>query len=88
MRLRSWDTCMASLYTLEASGHNPRTQKAARLKNRVGHKFAYFIRNNDGRISCCGCGRCIKSCPSSVDIRKIVKDALAQAAQAKEKANG
>ena len=88
VRLRSWDTCMASLYTLEASGHNPRTQKAARLKNRVGHKFAYFIRNNDGRISCCGCGRCIKSCPSSVDIRKIVKDALAQAPQAKEKANG
>ena len=88
VRLRSWDTCMASLYTLEASGHNPRTQKAARLKNRVGHKFAYFIRNNDGQISCCGCGRCIRSCPSSVDIRQIVKDALAQTATVKEKANG
>lgn len=88
VRMRSWDTCMASLYTLEASGHNPRTQKAARLKNRVGHKFAYFIRNNDGQISCCGCGRCIKSCPSSVDIRRIVKDALASAGKAKEKANG
>lgn len=88
VRLRSWDTCMASLYTLEASGHNPRTQKAARLKNRVGHKFAYFIRNNDGRISCCGCGRCIKSCPSSVDIRKIVKDALIEASNVKENANG
>jgi ferredoxin len=92
VRLRSWDTCMASLYTMEASGHNPRTQKAARLKNRVGHKFAYFLRNNDGQISCCGCGRCIKSCPSSVDIRQIVKDALAHTAaeggKAKEKANG
>ena len=85
VRLRSWDTCMASLYTLEASGHNPRTQKAARLRNRVGHKFAYFLRNNDGVISCCGCGRCIKSCPSSVDIRQIVLNALAQT---KEKANG
>jgi len=80
VRLRSWDTCMASLYTLEASGHNPRSLKAARLRNRVGHKFAYFLRNNDGQISCCGCGRCIKSCPSSVDIRQIVKDALVQAA--------
>jgi len=80
VRLRSWDTCMAALYTLEASGHNPRTLKAARLRNRVGHKFAYFLRNNDGQISCCGCGRCIKSCPSSVDIRQIVKDALVQAA--------
>lgn len=88
VRLRSWDTCMASLYTLEASGHNPRMQKAARLKNRVGHKFAYFLRNNDGQISCCGCGRCIKSCPSSVDIRRIVKNALAQGANVKEKADG
>ncbi len=88
VRMRSWDTCMASLYTLEASGHNPRMQKAARLRNRVGHKFAYFIRNNDGRISCCGCGRCIKSCPSSVDIRQIVKGALARTSKAKEKANG
>lgn len=88
VRLRSWDTCMASLYTLEASGHNPRAQKDARLKNRIGHKFAYFPRNNDGRISCCGCGRCIKSCPSSVDIRQIVKDALAKGGIAKEKADG
>lgn len=89
VRLRSWDTCMSSLYTLEASGHNPRSQKAVRMRNRVGHKFAYFIRNNDGQISCCGCGRCIKSCPSSVDIRRIVTDALAQdAARAEEKANG
>lgn len=92
VRLRSWDTCMSSLYTLEASGHNPRTQKAMRLKNRIGHKFAYFLRNNDGQISCCGCGRCIRSCPSSVDIRQIVKDALAhttgQGGKAKEKANG
>jgi len=80
VRLRSWDTCMAALYTLEASGHNPRSLKAARMRNRVGHKFAYFLRNNDGQISCCGCGRCIKSCPSSVDIRQIVKDALVQAA--------
>jgi len=78
VRLRAWDTCMSALYTLEASGHNPRTDKAARLKNRVGHKFSYFADNNDGCISCCGCGRCIKSCPSSVDIRKIVLAALAQ----------
>lgn len=85
VRLRSWDTCMASLYTLEASGHNPRSQKAARLRNRVGHKFAYFLRNNDGIISCCGCGRCIKSCPSSVDIRRIVLNALETI---KEKADG
>ena len=88
VRLRSWDTCMAALYTLEASGHNPRAQKAARLRNRVGHKFSYFLKNNDGRISCCGCGRCIKSCPSSVDIRRIVLDAIRGKGSVKEAANG
>lgn len=88
VRLRSWDTCMAALYTLEASGHNPRGQKAARLRNRVGHKFSYFLKNNNGRISCQGCGRCIKSCPSSVDIRRIVLDAMQKGCAVKEAANG
>lgn len=78
-RIRSWDNCMSPLFTLEASGHNPRGGKAARLKNRVGHKFSYYPSLHGGRFSCCGCGRCIKSCPSSVDIRKIVIDAMKEA---------
>ena len=77
VRLRSWDTCMSPLFTLEASGHNPRTGKAQRLRNRVGHKFSYYPSLHGGRFSCCGCGRCIKSCPSSIDIRRIVQNAMA-----------
>jgi ferredoxin len=76
VRLRSWDACMLPLFTQEASGHNPRPDKAARLKNRVGHKFSYYPALHDARIACVGCGRCIKSCPSGVDIRRIVTDAL------------
>lgn len=86
-RLRSWDNCMSPLFTLEASGHNPRTAKSARLKNRVGHKFSYYPSLHDGRFSCCGCGRCIKSCPSSIDIRRIVQNAIASA-HVKENTNG
>lgn len=78
VRLRSWDTCMSSLFTLEASGHNPRHSKADRLRNRVGHKFSYYPNIHGGRFSCVGCGRCIKSCPSMVDIRQIVLDAISQ----------
>ena len=74
VRLRNWDTCMSPLFTIEASGHNPRTTKAIRLKNRVGHKFSYYPRLNK-LIACVGCGRCIKSCPSGVDIRCIVANA-------------
>jgi heterodisulfide reductase subunit C len=80
VRLRTWDNCMSHLFTMEASGHNPRPTKAHRLKNRVGHKFSYYPDIHDGNIACCGCGRCIKSCPSSVDIRQIVLQAMAAGA--------
>ncbi|HDQ40112.1 MAG TPA: hydrogenase [Desulfonatronum sp.] len=84
-RVRSWDNCMSSQFTFEASGHNPRPTKAHRLKNRVGHKFSYYPALHDGLISCCGCGRCIKSCPVSVDIREIVVRAMGHALPAKDK---
>jgi hypothetical protein len=78
-RLRTWDTCMSALYTLEGSGHNPRVTRAHRLRNRVGHKFSYHPREFGGEFSCTGCGRCIKMCPVSVDIRAVVLDVIAKA---------
>lgn len=75
VRIRTWDNCMAYNFTLEGSGHNPRTTKAHRLKNRIGHKFSYYPDLHEGSIACCGCGRCIKQCPAGVDIRAIVKAA-------------
>ncbi len=74
-RLRTWDNCMSRQFTQEASGHNPRSEKAYRLKNRVGHKFCYFPELHKGHIACVGCGRCIKSCPVSLDIRQVVTSA-------------
>jgi ferredoxin len=71
-RIRSWDSCMFFHFTLEASGHNPRAMKHQRLKNRVGHKFSYYPQKYRGIIACCGCGRCIRFCPASVDISEIV----------------
>jgi ferredoxin len=71
-RLRSWDSCMFFQYTLEASGHNPRPTRLDRYRNRVGHKFSYFPEKYDGQFSCTGCGRCVRSCPVSIDIRRAV----------------
>ena len=71
-RLRSWDTCMSSLFTREASGHNPRTAKALRMRNRVLHKFSYYPTVWNGAFSCSGCGRCVVNCPVQLDIRQIV----------------
>ena len=72
-RLRSWDSCMFYQYTSEASGHNPRSTRLERYRNRVGHKFSYIPEKYGDLIGCCGCGRCIRSCPVSIDIRKVVE---------------
>ncbi len=75
-RMRTWDTCMASHFTREASGHNPRTAKALRMRNRITHKFSYYPQVWNNQYSCNGCGRCISQCPVHLDIRSIVLAAL------------
>ncbi|MDP4126194.1 MAG: 4Fe-4S dicluster domain-containing protein [Bacillota bacterium] len=70
-RVRTWDSCMAPLFTLHGSGHNPRNNQNARWRQRLMHKFNYFVHNN-GDMACVGCGRCIKSCPVNLDIRQAI----------------
>lgn len=83
-RLRSWDNCMSSRYTREASGHNPRPAKHERMRNRVSHKFWTFF-DNWGNFLCSGCGRCITNCPVHLDIRAITLAAIETAAKEQEK---
>jgi len=71
VRLRYWDSCMFPLFTLHASGHNPRGQKMQRVRNRFMHKFKYFP-DRFGPVSCVGCGRCVKDCPVNIDIREVI----------------
>lgn len=72
-RVRSWDSCMYWLFTQETSGHNPRTSQKQRWRQRLMHKFKYFV-DNFNAIACVGCGRCVMYCPVNIDIRKIVTD--------------
>jgi len=74
-RRRVWDSCMFTDFTLEASGHNPRTNVFQRLRQKVCHKYSYSPRKYDV-ISCVGCGRCVRSCPVNIDIYSIVSSAL------------
>jgi sulfhydrogenase subunit beta (sulfur reductase) len=69
-RARIWDTCQFPLFTLETSGHNPRTNKIPRARQRIYHKFNYYPKNYN-LIGCVGCGRCILYCPVSNDVREI-----------------
>jgi formate hydrogenlyase subunit 6/NADH:ubiquinone oxidoreductase subunit I len=68
-RKRSWDSCGFSLFTLHASGHNPRKDQGSRWRQRVMHKFAYMPERGQG-IGCVGCGRCGRACAVDMDLKE------------------
>jgi len=72
-RVRTWDCCAYPLFTLHASGHNPRPTPKERWRQRIMHKFRYAVENFD-RLFCVGCGRCILNCPVSMDLRTVFKE--------------
>jgi sulfhydrogenase subunit beta (sulfur reductase) len=76
-RVRNWDTCMFRVYSQEASGHNPRPTKTERTRQRIMHKYAYWL-DLVNEIGCTGCGRCVRYCPVDLDIRAIIRSAQAQ----------
>ncbi len=73
-KYRCWDSCMFSDYTRMAGGANPRPSKKERLRNRYMHKLSYF-NERYGQTLCVGCGRCIESCPSHLDISEFIEKA-------------
>jgi len=72
-RVRNWDACMFPIFTLHGSGHNPRPTGKERFRQRVMHKFKYFV-DNFNAMACVGCGRCIKNCPVNLDIRNVLAE--------------
>jgi ferredoxin len=71
LRLRNWDSCMFTLFTLHGSGHNPRSQKLQRVRQRFMHKLKYFPDKYHKGVACVGCGRCVQQCPVNIDIRQV-----------------
>ena len=72
-RVRTWDCCAYPLFTLHASGHNPRPTPRERWRQRIMHKFRYAV-ENFGIPFCVGCGRCVRNCPVSMDLRTTLKE--------------
>ena len=71
VRMRNWDSCMYPLFTLHGSGHNPRGTKLHRVRQRFMHKLKYYVDKYNVGIQCVGCGRCVRSCPVNIDIRRV-----------------
>jgi sulfhydrogenase subunit beta (sulfur reductase) len=70
-RMKNWDGCQFDMFTLHASGHNPRDNQNKRYRQRISHKFKYYP-DKFNEILCTGCGRCSRGCPVSMDIKEIV----------------
>ncbi|NDW09858.1 4Fe-4S dicluster domain-containing protein [Dysgonomonas sp. 520] len=66
-RLRCWDSCGFSLFTVHTSGHNPREVQSQRWRQRLLHKFSYMPERLSVR-GCTGCGRCSRACPVDMNI--------------------
>ena len=73
-RVRTWDNCQFPDFTMHSSGHNPRPDKASRLRQRILHKFQYFVELYKN-YQCTGCGRCISKCPVGIDIIEVLEKA-------------
>ena len=69
-RLRNWDSCGFGLFTLHASGHNPRPDQSARWRQRVMHKFSIYPQKFK-TLACTGCGRCARLCQAGMAIAEI-----------------
>lgn len=83
VKLRTWDSCMFDEYTLMAGGHQPRTEKKQRVRNRFLHKLQYFNEKYD-MFLCTGCGRCVEKCPVNIDITRFIEKVLNQQQQGGE----
>jgi sulfhydrogenase subunit beta (sulfur reductase) len=71
-RRRFWDSCMLREYSLVAGGHNFRSKKSDRLKLWYTHKLQAFI-SAFGKYACVGCGRCILTCPVSINVETVAQ---------------
>jgi ferredoxin len=86
-RLRNWDSCQFGMFTLHASGHNPRPDQPSRQRQRLMHKFVIYPEKFDDML-CTGCGNCYRNCPVNLGVLSVLKSVAAQPATAARAVTG
>ncbi|MDA8086699.1 MAG: 4Fe-4S dicluster domain-containing protein [Nitrospiraceae bacterium] len=69
-KIRRWDACQDISFA-RVHGGNFRAQRYARLRQFVFHKLDYDTQF--GMKATVGCGRCIRWCPTGIDLTEIAK---------------
>lgn len=72
IRTKNWDACTMPIFTQHASGYNPREFYYQRYRQRIAHKYSYYV-DIFNAISCTGCGRCSRVCGSGMNILDVLK---------------
>lgn len=70
-RFRVWDACQDMGFA-EVHGGNFRGTRTARLRQFVSHKLNYTAQY--GTVGTVGCGRCIRWCPTGIDLTEMAKE--------------
>jgi len=71
-RAKNWDSCQFPMFTMHASGHNPRANQGQRQRQRIQHKFRIYP-EKFGEILCTGCGNCTRQCPVSLGVLSAIE---------------
>jgi ferredoxin len=71
-RVKNWDSCQFAMFTLHASGHNPRPSQAQRQRQRVYHKFRVYP-DKFGEVLCTGCGSCLRNCAAGLGVLNVLE---------------
>jgi ferredoxin len=78
VRVRNWDACQFGMFTVHASGHNPRSAQGQRQRQRIYHKFQIYPQKF-GDLLCTGCGNCTRNCPVSLGVLPVLKSIAGKA---------
>jgi ferredoxin len=71
-RIRELDSCQLLEYGEVALGGNFRKERKDRIRHWMFCKFGAAAGGKNS--NCVGCGRCIRVCPSKIDITKVAKE--------------